>query len=178
MSELIEKAKREIRTFERCSRSTCEELVAEIERLLDMGDDGTIAPQPGDLDEVLKFAFSHGAGYDHPLKMSDADKARFKEGRRVPISTHQRINAALERSSLWRFWRDKAVEVAEKLGNQRKLREAVPPMPETKDREPFIDVLGNDIGYVEGDADWAGSNPEAVTWLIDNHAAIRKAIAC
>lgn len=52
----------------------------------------------------------------------------------------------------------------------------LPPMPPTKDREPFIDVLGNDLGYTEGDADWAIENADAVTWLIDNHAAIRAAL--
>ncbi len=52
----------------------------------------------------------------------------------------------------------------------------LPPMPPTKDREPFVDVLGNDLGYAEGDGDWAIDNADAVTWLIDNHVAIRAAL--
>ena len=48
----------------------------------------------------------------------------------------------------------------------------VPPMPPTKDRGP-----SDFEGYTESDFDWNRSNPGALTWLADNHAAIRAALA-
>lgn len=50
----------------------------------------------------------------------------------------------------------------------------VPVMPEMVDRRPYDDEEPS--GYFEGDDDWSGSNPGAVEWLADNHAAIRAAL--
>jgi hypothetical protein len=52
--------------------------------------------------------------------------------------------------------------------------EALPPMPATVDRRPYIDDEPD--GYLESDKDWAANNSGAVTWLADNHAAIREAL--
>lgn len=123
MSDMIEKAKNEIRIYERCSKDTCEKLVAEIERLTGLKDDGTVPPEPGDLEELLLFAFAAGGGYDHPLNMTDADRQRFKDTRRVPVSTHQRVTASLARESLWRFWNHKALELAHMLSEARSAAE-------------------------------------------------------
>lgn len=48
----------------------------------------------------------------------------------------------------------------------------IPAMPETADRRAF-DASGD---YLESDNDWCADYQEAVTWLIDNHAAIRAAV--
>jgi hypothetical protein len=59
--------------------------------------------------------------------------------------------------------------------NGRKVEQVpVPPMPATVDRRPYDEEAYP--GYVEGNADWAANNPNAVTWLADNHAAIRAAL--
>lgn len=44
-------------------------------------------------------------------------------------------------------------------------------MPITSDRLP-----SHPEGYFESDADWCRRHPDAVAWLIDNHAAIRAAV--
>ncbi|MCZ8104009.1 MAG: hypothetical protein O9972_39710 [Burkholderiales bacterium] len=49
--------------------------------------------------------------------------------------------------------------------------DALPLMPATRDRQPF-DPDAPD-GYLEGNGDWSSDNADAVTWLADNHAAIR-----
>lgn len=48
-------------------------------------------------------------------------------------------------------------------------RIVLPPMPECDDRQPW--EKGG--GYDESDNDWCRRNTVAVTWFIDNHAAIR-----
>lgn len=48
-------------------------------------------------------------------------------------------------------------------------------MPRTDDREPFSDD-GMYEGYLESDIDWCRRNSEAVSWLIDNHVAIRSSL--
>lgn len=48
---------------------------------------------------------------------------------------------------------------------------AIPAMPVMVDRRPYDDE--DPSGYMEGDDDWSSNNPGAVTWLADNHAAIR-----
>ncbi len=50
-------------------------------------------------------------------------------------------------------------------------QEPVAPMPEMVNRRD-----GWPEGYLESDNDWCDNNPEAVSWLADNHAAIRHAI--
>ena len=50
----------------------------------------------------------------------------------------------------------------------------LPPMPKTEDRRPYDEEAYP--SYLEGDTDWASNNPEALTWLADNHVAIRKAL--
>lgn len=50
----------------------------------------------------------------------------------------------------------------------------IPPMPKTEDRRPWDDDCPD--GYLESDVDWARNNPEAITWLADNHEAIRAAL--
>lgn len=47
----------------------------------------------------------------------------------------------------------------------------LPTMPPTTDRALFDPNEPN--GYLEGNGDWADANSDAVTWLADNHAAIR-----
>ena len=48
-------------------------------------------------------------------------------------------------------------------------------MPMTVDRRPYEDDKSN--GYLESNRDWADNNDEAVTWLANNHDAIRTAIS-
>jgi hypothetical protein len=52
--------------------------------------------------------------------------------------------------------------------------EGVPPMPETTGRRPHDD--NHPEGYLESDESWSMNNPDAVSWLADNHAAIRAAL--
>ncbi|UUC95448.1 hypothetical protein [Comamonas sp. C11] len=52
---------------------------------------------------------------------------------------------------------------------------AVPEMPKTDDRRPYNDAEPD--GYLESDNDWIGRNLAAVHWFIENHAAIRAALA-
>lgn len=56
--------------------------------------------------------------------------------------------------------------------------DALPPMPKCHDRQP--DDMPDDMpGYMESALDWARDpyNCEAVEWLMENHAAIRAALA-
>lgn len=50
----------------------------------------------------------------------------------------------------------------------------IEPMPPTDDRQPLDFRLKN--SYLESDKSWCDRNVEAVTWFIDNHKAIRKAM--
>lgn len=50
-------------------------------------------------------------------------------------------------------------------------RQELAPMPEMVDRRG-----GWPEGYLESDNDWRDNNPEAVSWLAENHAAIRHAL--
>lgn len=61
----------------------------------------TIAPFPDDLNELLKFAFCAGAGFDHPNKFDEATDNRWRAyGRRpVPLSTYQRVSHAVGRAA-------------------------------------------------------------------------------
>ena len=53
-------------------------------------------------------------------------------------------------------------------------QEPVEAMPPMTDRRPYDDE--DPEGYLEGDDDWSSNNPGAVTWLADNHTAIRLAL--
>lgn len=52
---------------------------------------------------------------------------------------------------------------------------ALPAMPPTDDRRPYDDAEPE--GYMESDNEWLDRNLAAVRWFIDNHAAIRAALA-
>ena len=73
------------------------------------------------------------------------------------------------------YWQNRAEKAEARI---TELEAALTPllaaaMPQTDDRRP----LDNDMpgGYLESNRDWADRNDAAVTWLADNHVAIRTA---
>lgn len=74
------------------------------------------------------------------------------------------------RTSMAEHWNTRALSAQPSPGGQ----DALPPMPACRDRQP------DDMpGYMESALDWVRDvdNCDAVDWLIDNHAAIRAALA-
>lgn len=118
----MRKYMKQVHARSRLANQRADELQAKMKVLLNLKDDGTAPVEPGDLTELLFFAFSAGAGNDHPHKMTNEQMQRWRQFVPVPRSTHQRVSAALERSALWRFWNKKALELAEKLGAMRSTR--------------------------------------------------------
>jgi hypothetical protein len=71
---------------------------------------------PGDLTELLRFAFSAGGEYRHPLDMTEADKERWKEYAKTPVprSTYQRVEHALAHSVITDEMVERAAKALEK----------------------------------------------------------------
>jgi len=66
--------------------------------------------------------------------------------------------------------------LAESVKNTERTVQVVPKMPPIVPRRTFIDTLGEELDCHESNRDWADENDEAVTWLADNHEAIRTAL--
>lgn len=89
------------------------------------------------------------------------------------IQRHQRtLRYGIDwlRTSMTEHWNARVFSAHPSTGGQ----DALPPMPACRDRQP------DDMpGYMESALDWVRDvdNCDAVDWLIDNHAAIRAALA-
>jgi hypothetical protein len=70
----------------------------------------------------------------------------------------------------WKAWQKRA-----SLSTSKQAGAGVPPMPAMIGRRPHDDDHPN--GYLESDESWSMNNPDAISWLADNHAAIRVALS-
>lgn len=109
------------------------------------------------------LGFTYAANYDECRAAVDELRALL-DAPINPLSELEVLRAAVKELEAMRDAR-----VDAKLAQGEPV--AIPEMPVMVDRRPYDDEAPS--GYMEGDDDWSSNNPGAVTWLADNHDAIR-----